>query len=366
MGQDAIDQDVVDIEPGGLRDDGQPGEDPARTLGPWALRTLHLDLLGRPPFAKAHEHWLGRSFEELVEQLLGSEEFWRQWIEEQLYFFLLVDNFRPDPERLAEMPRALVEGRLNMREAIHRIALSPTFDLRNPGADTFVTVVMEQLCGLQVQKSPRELEIAKRIYDGVQGSFLGRTGSSQADIVRIAVESREAARALAAREYERHVHEAPDAEVLREWSQSLQTDPAKYLELLRAALSSDAYRARLENSVPMPNRLFVRSLFVDLMDRLPTDEEAEPLREALDGLGDSAPLRSVLARLMLDSGWADLPALAAIHDHRAFVTERFRRMLGREASEEELETFLTAMADPACRTETVLYAVLSHPEYHRF
>lgn len=338
---------------------------PGRAVSPRELRTLHLDLLGRPPLVAERRDWSGRDFEDLVEHLVGSVEFWRQWVEEQLYHLLLVDNFKPDPALAPELATALAEGRLDVRRALHRIALSPTFDLRNPGADTYVTVVLEQFCGIRVQRSKRELESGKRAYDGQGATFLGRPAASQSDVLRIVVESREFARALAEREYRRHVQAAPEARLLEAWTQALHQAPARFGELLKAALVSEAYGARLAHPAPTSNRLFVRSLYVDLFDRTPEREESEPLREALDALGDSTPLRSVLVRLLLDSGRAKFPSTTEIVDPAAFVGERFRCLLGREASPGELSAFVSALSDPACRVETIYQAILTHPEYHR-
>ena len=41
-------------------------------------------------------------------------------------------------ESVEAIPAGLTAGKLSVRDAIHRIALLPSFDLRNPGADTFV------------------------------------------------------------------------------------------------------------------------------------------------------------------------------------------------------------------------------------
>ncbi|MEQ1891202.1 MAG: hypothetical protein ABL998_01565 [Planctomycetota bacterium] len=151
------------------------------------LRALTLDLVGRPPYPAEVERWAGRARNEVVREILAGEEFWRHWLDEQLYYFLLVDNFRPETEGVTELPTLLAGGELGVIEALHRICLSSSFDRRNPGPDTFVTVVMEQLLGITVQKSVRELEIGKKIYDGASGKFLGKVGSSQADVVNIAL-----------------------------------------------------------------------------------------------------------------------------------------------------------------------------------
>ena len=110
----------------------------------------------------------------------------------------------------------------------------------------------------------------------------------------------------------------------------------------------------------------MRAVFVDLLGRLPEPEEVEPLRNALDGLSDSRPLRSVLVRLLLDSGSVPIPEKSAIRDVTKWVAGLFPRFLGREATPEELTAFVLAYREPECRPKTILYAILSHAEYHTF
>lgn len=339
---------------------------PARQLDHRALRTLYMDFFGRPPFKREIEAWLGSGRQAWLKDSLGTEEFWKHWLDEQLYFFFLIDNFRPETERVAEMPKRLSEGRLDVREAVHRIGLSSSFELRNPGADTFVTVVMEQFVGLKVEKYRRDLEIGKGLYDGRPGLFLGKNGTTQSDVVKIAVQDKRFARSFVAREYDRLVHAEPVKSELASWSRSLHKRPSEFVELVRGWALSAGYDARLTKQVPQPNRLFIKALYVDLTDRLPTDEEAEPLREALDGLADSRPLRSILVRLFLDSGRAELPKRTEIREPKLWITDHFQRLLGREPGEQELGAFVAALTNPEGRPETVLYAILSSPEYHRY
>ena len=338
-------------------DDGMP------LIGPREARVLYQDLLARPPFADERAHWLGKPMGELVEHLLKGLDLWSNWYEEQLYYFLLVDNFRPVSERVQAIPEALAEGRLDVREALHRIALSPSFERRNPGADTFVTVVMEQLLGLTVQDNRRQLEIGKTLYDGGSGQFLGRSGQSQADVVRIAIEDKRAMAHLVEREYRRLLRHRPARRSIEEWARGLYREPSSFVDLLHAWLSSEDYGDRLGKHHGVSNRLFVRSLFVDLAGRLPQVDEAERMRNALDGLADPAPLRSILARLLIDSGQALVPERSQIGDEGQWVIDLFERLLGRSPSSEERAVFVRALDDPDCRPETVLYAIVSHPEY---
>jgi hypothetical protein len=356
----------------GLRQDEQDTQDqqtearPARALDPRLLRTVFLDLVGRPPYPGEREEWSGKGLHQLLDSVLGGPEFWNHWFDDQLYYFLLIDNFRPANESAQEVPQKLAEGRLHVRDALHRIALSPTFDQRNPGADTFVTVVMEQICGIRVQNNTRELEIGKRVYDGSKGLFLGSHGDTQSDIVRIAIEHKKAARHFLQREFDRIVRSAPPKKDMGGWVRRLNRDPASYPGILREWMLSEGYNKRLDTPVLKSNRLFVRALFVDLLGRLPNDKEVEPMRNALDGLSDSRPLRSVLVRLLLDSGSVPLAKKAEIEDPTAWISGLFQRLLGRNATPEELKEFVTVFHMPECRPETILVALLSHAEYHKY
>jgi len=347
-------------------DDLRTSATAARALDRSTLRTIYLDLVGRPPFEAEVAEWIGKGRRELLAEMLGSIEYWTYWYHEQLYYFLLIDNFHPAYDYMRELPAKLSEGRLHVRDVLHRIALSPSFDLRNPGADTFVTVVLEQMLGMTVQNNRRELEIGKKLYDGGAGVFLKATGSNQSDVVRIAIDARRAMVHLVRREYERLVRSEPSKKELNDWGRRLHKDPSAFLDLVNGWLLSEAYEARLANPVPKPNRLFIRSLFVDLLSRLPADDEAESLRNALDGLSDSRPLRSVIVRLLLDSGKVGLPEKKAIDNPTEWVRELFTRMLGRPATQGELRAFVTVFHQEGSQLETLYYALLSHAEYHRY
>jgi len=346
-----------------LPQDPRPERTAVTPLDHGSLRCLFLDLFGRPPLAAERTAWIGRPRSELVASALCAREFWGNWLDEQLFYFLLIDNFRPTTESVLALPAQLAEGLIGAVEALHRICLSSSFDRRNPGPDTFVTVVMEQLLGLEVQRIARELEIGKKVYDGARGTFLGRSGSSQADVVHIAIEDRRAPRHLLKREYERWLRRVPSEQDLSAWVAALEQDPLAMRSILQGWFLSGAYAARLELRIPQPNRLFIRALFVDLLGRIPDDGEAERLRSALDGLANSGPLRALVARLILDSGKAPLPERASIPEPSVWIRELFERLLGRSPDAGELATFCEAFADPACRPATVMYAIVSHPEY---
>jgi hypothetical protein len=344
-------------------DDLQTEAVPAYVLDARRLRTAFLDLYGRPPFTDERRVWEGRGMSELLDVALRDPAFWQNWFDEELYYFLLIENFRPTSERVLSVPEALAEGGLCVRDALHRIVISASFDRRNPGNDTFVTVVMEQLLGLTVQKVPRELEIGKRLYDGGQGNFLGRAGSSQADVVRIAIEDRRMLQQFLKRECGRILRREATGRELAQWSRRVGKSGQEYNGLLRDWFLSEDYDQRLATRAAQPNRIFIRSLFVDLIDRLPGEDESRRMRNALDGLADAGPLRSVIARLLIDSGRAAIPEKANITDPTRWITSLFERYLGRAPLPEETAVFAGAFHAPECRPATIVYALVSHPEY---
>lgn len=351
---------------GPSQDDERSRSVPDRPLDSALLRAVYMDLLGRSPAQAERETWSGRQFADLTGALIRGREFWEHWIQEQLYYFLLIDNFRPQADRVVEIPELLQEDRIGVRDAIHRIALCASFDQRNPGSDTFVTVVMEQLLSIKVQSRERELEMGKRLYDGGSGVFLGTRGASQSDVVRIAISDRRFLSELLAREYTRLLRTKPPRRDLSAWTRRLEQQPQAFGDLLHEWLMSEAYDRRLEEKVTQPNRLFVRAMYMDLLDRLPGMDEQRSMRDALDGLSDPGPLRSVLARLLLDSGGTLTPEREDIEDATTWIRGLFDRLLGRPPTEEELKVFVTAYHQPDCRPTTVVYAIVSHPEYHSF
>lgn len=126
---------------------------------------------------------------------------------------------------------------------------------------------------------------------------------------------------------------------------------------------------------------FLRGLYADLLGRtpetfelvlrlegeevlrIPVDEEAQ-LTGVLEGLGDSLPLRNLVANGLLHSTELALPAKASVADPRAFIRDQFRRLLGREPNAYELDEFAGAWTrDPATGPRTIVRAIVGSREY---
>ena len=319
--------------------------------------------LGTQQLAEERQAWLGQPRGRVIDDLWSLELTWQHWLEEQLYFFMLIDQFRPVGTSLDEVPGRLQRGAMSAAEALHRIALSTSFDLRNPGADTFVTVVMEQFCGIEVQSSKRELEIGKGAYDGRAGVFMGSRAESQSDVVEIAANHKDAARYLVGREYERLTRTPMPKRERARAGKRLYREAYAFPDFVKAWLASDAYAERVARGAPMSNRTWVRAVHVDLGAPPPTAETTEALRSALDGLGDPAPLRSTIARMLLDAEGTKAPRGPELEDAAAWVEDVFKRLLGRPATDEEKSAFTGVASGAGDGPTLVLYTLLSSPEY---
>ena len=327
------------------------------------LRALFHDLYGRVPLKKEREAWLGKTLQEFLGSALSDEAAWRHWLDEQLYYFMLIDRFEPVGTGLDKLPSLLSKKRISPRDALHRIALSTSFELRNPGADTFVTVVMEQFCGIEVQRSTQELKLGKAAYEGSSATFLGTKAASQSDVIQIAVTHRSAARHLVAREFERLCQAPAPKKSVGPWGKSVSKKPLAMFGLYEEWLTSAAYAERVKGGAPLSNRAWVRSVYVDLGDVLAPEEDVEALRGALDSLGDPAPLRSLIVRMLLDADGTKAPRGTAIDEPAVWVEETFLQLLGRKPTEEELAQFVSVCRDGSDGPELVLYALLTSSEY---
>ena len=124
---------------------------------------------------------------------------------------------------------------------------------------------------------------------------------------------------------------------------------------------------------------FLRGLYADLLgrtpesydfvikvgtqeSRLPLDEEIQ-LTSVLEGLGDSLPMRNLLVKGLLHSAEITVPAKSDVNA-QDYISEQFRRLLGREPNAYELGAFADEWAkDPAVGPRTIIRAIVGSREY---
>ncbi len=339
-------------------------------------RALYFDVLGRSPTDEELARIAAKPFPARVDQLLGSLEAWEHWFNEEAFFFLLIDRFRPVSDRLAEVPRKMRDGDATFFDAHRDFALSAEFNSRNPGNDTYVTVILEQFLGIEVQSELKLLKEAKRMYDGEKTRIFKTLGKNQSDVVKIALSQPDYVDQFTRRMEVRYLGQAlPDEEHARAAGR-LALDAGELKPLIREWLTSERYTSPDRPARAKDDHQFIRGLFVDLLGRAPALQEFRNMRNALQALTDPAPLRGVLAKVMLDSGavlplrTADAAASGQTSDSGsvtgAQVTEVFRRFLGRDPTPDELSAFLTILADPGSTWRTAALALLTSPHYQYY
>ena len=225
-----------------------PGETPAARRK--YARALFFDLRGRGPTPSEMEAALKTEPAELVDRMLADPAVWEAWLDRELYYYLLIDRFRPVSDRVKALPGRLAFGACTVRDATREIVVSTEFNQRNPGPDTFVTVVLEQLLGMVVQQKPKVLEAGKRLYDGKTERFLGQVGRNQSDVLRIVLDQKEFADHFIARQYGQVFGTPIPKEFLAMEGPRFQADPAAFPAMLREWVLSEPYRARTR--IPRP------------------------------------------------------------------------------------------------------------------
>jgi len=346
--------------------------DPPKTTAPQAdhamIRRLSLDILLRTPTPAEVRAYGGYPVDKLARRMMGTIEAMQVWLEEELLYFLLLDNFRPRTRAVKTIPRRLQRGLITPVDAIHEIMISAGFQLRNPGNDTFVTVVLEQGLGLRVQdrKNVAVLEAGKKMYDGYKIKFLGEYGTTQADVVKIVLHQKRFIRQLLNRYHQKMLRAplpgppATDALVDR-----VHKDHRQVFPVLCEWLSSEEYRRQLKLKRPLSNHQFVRSLYMDLLERQPNYQEFRNMRNALLSMADPSPLRAVMAKVILDSGQARLPQMTPGNE-AGFVQGCFLRYLGRQPTQAEQGEFTKIVKEPDITGEHVVRALVTSAEYQYY
>ena len=335
---------------------------------PRLLRRICLDVLQRTPTPAEVKAYAEAGAADVARSLLGTQEAMEVWLEEELYYFLLLDNFRPTNATVLDLPRRLRLRQVDIRTAMGEILVSTGFTLRNPGNDTFVTVVLEQCLGLEVQdrRNAPILEAGKRVYDGRSTRFLGGTGKTQVDVIKLTLADPRCTRHLLDRHHRRLFAAALPAAAEAQVA-AVHAAPAAFFDVLAGWIASARYADEQRPARPMSHHQFARSLYLDLLGRTPTYDELRMTRNAMLAMADPAPLRAVLVKIMLDSGKARLPGRGPAETDAAFVARCFATYLRREPTAAEVDAFAaTGPGSPPAPTSRIVRALLTSTDYSTY
>ena len=135
-----------------------------------------------------------------------------------------------------------------------------------------------------------------------------------------------------------------------------------FFEIEKGWVLSPKYVERVPLQRTKSERAFIRTLFVDLLQRAPEEEELRNARNAVRALADPGPLKAVLAKLLLDSPKA---RLALEGDAEAFIRHQFVRLLARDPKPAELAAYKKALDEGTARA-TIVRALVTSAEYEGY
>ena len=341
-------------DPGGIS--GLEALDPKRLT--W-IRRAYLDVLGRTPTPAEALAAAKRSLDKLARGLLLQAESGRAWYEALTHRMGLVGDYRPRSEDARDLPLRIPSESLGPAAVERTLVLDPAFLERHPAGRSLAEAVGQLL--FDRAPTAEERSTAAKLAAGADDAPYP---SARAWLD--AVTGTEAfARAAMRRRLTRFVGSG-DAERLAPGAlAAVESGGRAWLDRQVAMLSSRAWRERILLR-PKDPLTFVRTLFVDLLERRPTDRELNAWMHAARQMpGTGAPF-SVLARVLIDSGDVPLPLLVQIRDGPRWLRDRFLRYLGRPPTAAEMKAYGNALVDAKGGIPMVLHALVSGVEYaHR-
>ncbi len=340
---------------------GSSGLEQAETQSLTRTRRLYLDVLGRAPTpTEALEDAL-QPTQDLVPTILLRAEAGRVWWEEATLRMGLVEDLRPVSQEALDLPLTLVAEHLVPYAAEAVLLRDPSFAKAHPPGRAFA----EALARVLLDRAPtaEELLAAEALAAGkpAEAPGLGPVASGGEWLERL----------LATEGYQR-------AAILRRLLRFLPRGAAEKQVgggLLAARAGGQAWRAFLEQRLLSDDYLkrqrlerkddltLLRGLFVDLLERKPTDRELLSLVRALRVVpGAHAPFAAVV-KTLIDSGQVPIPLLVDITNAPVWITDRYLRYVGRRPAPEELTTCGEVLLDAQGGPELVIFALLTGPEY---
>ena len=348
--------DVRASKPGGIS-----GLEKTEDEGLKRLRRLYLDVLGRSPTpaeAIAEER---QGVKRLVENILLRAEMGRAWVEEIAIGFGLYGDFRPQGQEAVDLALRVPAENLPPHVVEGALARDASFLRRHPPGRPLAEAIARLL--LDRPPSAAELAASIRLAAGEPADVpgLGTVADSRAWLVRV-LDGEDFRRAATARRLARFFSSGDARAALGRALTAAQDGGTAWRTFLEGVLSDRAYLERKQLR-PKETVTFVRTLFVDLLERGPTDREMAALVQAVGAMGGDAAALAALVRVMIDSGQAPLPLLVDIDDAPRWLIDRFLRYLGRRPSPAELKAYGQVLLHPQGGPELVIQALLTGPEY---
>lgn len=324
-------------------------------------RRLYFDLLGRSPTPAEALGDATIAVEQLATSLVLRAEAGRAWWEEATMRLGLVDDLRPRGQAALDLPLTLVAERTPAPAAEAVLARDPSFRVAHPRGRAFATALTSLL--LERPPNSEELAAAERLAAGTPAEVPGLgTLADESAWLEAVLASEPFERAAVRR---RLVRLLPAGDADRQVGAGVLAARAggkAWGVFLEGIVRSESAwgRKRLERKDDLS---LLRGLFVDLLERKPTDRELLALVRVLRVVPEGQTPFAALVKVLIDSGQVPIPLLVDIQDAPAWITDRYLRYLGRRPLPDELAACGEVLLDAQGGPELVVYALLTGPEY---
>ena len=324
------------------------------------VRRLYLDVLGRPPTPSEALAEESRGTKALVRNVLLRAEAGRAWVEELTVWLGLIGEQRPTSEAARELALRIPAESLAPATVESTLVRDPAFLERHPPGAPLAQALIGQLLGRK--PTPDELEDARQLAAGMPVTRDGVTHNSSEDWLDHVVTSDAFRRAATMRRLRRFLPEGDAKRCIEEALLSISEGPHAWRAFLERELGHTRY-LKPHALRPKGQVTLLRGLFLDLLERMPTDREMAALVTALRRMPNATAAYAVVAKILIDSGNVPMPLLVHIKNAPAWLQDRFLRYLGRNASQAELKKFGEALLHPSGGPELVVLALTTAPEY---
>jgi hypothetical protein len=325
------------------------------------IRHLFLVAVERTPLPQEFSDALARPHEEALDALLLSSEPWRAWLSALVLRFLGPTGGLALAPRIDELAEELVGDSADFKDAILSIALSDAVRVQYPTPYTFVRRVLVVFIGEQALEDADLLSNAERMASGERAVVFGARGSTREEFVSIVANEPAFFRWQVRHEGERLLGRPPEGRDLTRGAMRLAADPATFKDIRSDWLRKEIAAPPTARRIKTDGQL-LRGLWVDGFARLPTPEEEESLRRAAMALDGPVSLRRLLCGLVARSADLQVPSLVD-SEPNDWCRRQVHRLLGRDATEEELSVLMGLLQDERRGPAAVIGALLRHPDY---
>ncbi len=347
---------IVRTKPGGISGLDQLEEDQLQRL-----RRIYLDVLGRPPTPSEALAEGRRSIKSLVTNILLRAEMGRAWVEEVSIRFGLYGDFRVVGEEASDLALRIPAENLPPHVVEGVLARDPSFLRRHPAGRPLAEAIAVLLLGRPATDAEIAASLDLAAGRPVEMPGVGRVEDARDWLVQVA-KSDAFRRAALLRRLRRFLDSGDAARRLGPALLAVGAGHKAWRLFLEDVLQDRRYLGRKQLRAK-ETVTFVRGLFVDLLERKPTNREMAALVRAVESLRGGSAAFAALVRIMIDSGEAPLPLLVDIYDAPRWVKDRFLRYLGRGPTAPELKAYGEVLLHPQGGPEVVIQALLTGPEY---